>query len=76
MIITDETRKFWEERSAVILDAYAKGLLDDKDPIDKAEIEWAKESTEVKEAALLRLEAIQDRWQSETDTMCESHNEN
>ena len=75
MKVTEETRKYWEERSAAILDAYQKGLISTEDPIQKARIEWAKETTTQKEAALQGCDGIIDRWQAETDAMSEEDRE-
>ena len=57
-MITEETRKYWEERSAAILDAYQKGLISTEDPIQKARIEWAKETTAPQKAALKGCDGI------------------
>ena len=75
MKVTEETRKYWEERSAAILDAYQKGLISTEDPIQKARIEWAKETTAEKEAALKDCDGIIDRWQAETDAMSDDDTE-
>lgn len=75
MTITEETRKYWEEKSAAILDAYKKGLISTKDPIQEAQIEWAKQTTAEKEAALKGCDGIIDRWQAETDAMSDDDTE-
>ena len=75
MKITDETRKYWAEKSAAILDAYDKGLINTKDPLEKAQIDWAKQSTAEKEAALNGADSIIDRWQAEADAMADTDDE-
>lgn len=73
MTITKETRKYWEEKSAAILDAYDKGLISTKDPIQEAQIAWAKETTAEKEAAVKDCDGIIDRWQAETDAIADDN---
>lgn len=49
MKATKEPHAYWEQRSATILDAYAKGHLSKDNPVHEAQIEWAQLSNKEKE---------------------------
>lgn len=70
VLILDELRQYWKERSERILRNYEAGRYDENNKAMMASVSWARLSMEEKEEGYKKYYFMFDRWQAEADAMC------